>query len=254
MTFTVLSALAEQFLALQRSTARRDPRQNGREVRALRHRETLLRSFLAYWRDRGCSWPIPSSLLLDWIAVGSDRQHPYRDQRRFYVARAFLQQVRTFEPATGIPENIYRPLCRRRTPHLFSDQEIQRLLEAVSQLRLYQPLRPLTIHTLIGLLASTGLRIGEAIALNVDDVKLDATPPHLLVQESKFGKSRCRRSSSLRRRAAASGAEKRGAWPSGRGENRVLERLRSSGQTTGCGVVELEEDFAIQRSRGLGVR
>jgi integrase len=191
MTFTALSALAEQFLALQRSTARCDPRQNGREVRALRHRETLLRSFLAYWRDRGCSWPIPSSLLLDWVAVGSDRQHPYRDQRRFYVARAFLQQVRTFEPATGIPENIYRPLCRRRTPHLFSDQEIQRLLEAVSQLRLYQPLRPLTLHTLIGLLASTGLRIGEAIALNVDDVKLDATPPHLLVQESKFGKSRC---------------------------------------------------------------
>ena len=56
-----------------------------------------------------CPWPIQSSLLVDWVAVGSPRQHPYRDQRRFYVVRAFLQQIRTFEPATAIPENIYRP-------------------------------------------------------------------------------------------------------------------------------------------------
>ena len=191
MTFTALSAFAEQFLALRRSVSRHDPHQNGREDRALKHRETLLRSFLAYWRSRGCPWPIPSPLLLNWIAVGSDREHPYRDQRRFYVARAFLQRVRTFEPATGIPENIYRPLCRRRTPHLFSDQDIVRLMEAVSHLRLSQPLRALTLYTLIGLLASTGLRIGEAIALNAEDVELNTIPPHLLVHESKFGKSRC---------------------------------------------------------------
>ncbi|HEY6848942.1 MAG TPA: tyrosine-type recombinase/integrase, partial [Terracidiphilus sp.] len=51
-------------------------------------------------------------------------------------------------------------------------------------------MRPLTFSTLLGLLASTGLRIGEAIGLAIEDVSLDATPPHLLIHESKFGKSR----------------------------------------------------------------
>ena len=110
MNFPTLSAHAEEFLALKRAVAKVDPHRNTQDRRSLKHREKLLRSFIAYWRDRGCPWPMRSSLLLDWIAVGSHRQHPYRDQRRFYVVRAFLQQIRTFESATEIPENIYRPL------------------------------------------------------------------------------------------------------------------------------------------------
>ena len=78
MTFATLSALAEEFLALRRSAARRDPRYQGHELRNLRHKEKLLRGFLRYWRSRGLPWPIPSSLLLDWIALGADRQHPFR--------------------------------------------------------------------------------------------------------------------------------------------------------------------------------
>jgi integrase/recombinase XerD len=190
MTFAALSAFAEEFMALRSAVARRDPHRNNRDRISLKHREKLLRSFIAYWHEHGDQWPIRASLLLDWVAVGSDRQHPYRDQLRFYVGRALLRQLRIFEPATEIPENIYRPLYRRRTPYLFSDSETVRLMDGVSQLRLCDFLRPHTLYTLIGLLASTGLRIGEAIALAVEDVKLDATPPHLLVHESKFGKSR----------------------------------------------------------------
>lgn len=190
MNYAALSAFAEEFMALRSAVARRDPHSNSRDHISLKHREKLLRSFIAYWHEHGDQWPIRASLLFDWVAVGSDRQHPYRDQLRFYVARAFLQQLRILEPATGIPENIYRPLYRRRTPYLFSDQDIARLMAAVSQLRLCDVLRPHTLYTLIGLLASTGLRIGEAIALALEDVKLDTAPPHLLVHESKFGKSR----------------------------------------------------------------
>ena len=127
---------------------------------------------------------------LDWVAVGSARQQPYRDQLRFYVARAFLQQVRTFEPATEIPENIYRPLYRRRTPHLYSEDEVTLLMNAAWLLQTVTPFRRLTVHALIGLLASTGLRIGEALSLEVDDVRLSADPPHLLISDSKFGNSR----------------------------------------------------------------
>jgi integrase len=190
MTFSALAAHAEQFLALKRAVAKVDPHRNAQDRRSLKHREKLLRSFLAYWRERRCPWPIRSSLLLDWVAVGSHRQHPYRDQYRFYVVRAFLQQIRTFEPATEIPENIYRPLYRRRTPHLYSEDDITRLMNAIWRLQTVTPFRQATVYALIGLLASTGLRIGEALALNVDNVKLDTDPPHLLVSDSKFGNSR----------------------------------------------------------------
>jgi len=190
MNFAALSTFSEEFIALKHAVARRDPHQNGRDRRGLKHREKLLRSFIAYWHAQGAQWPIRSSVLLDWVTVGSDRQHPYRDQRRFYVARAFLLQVRVFEPATEIPDNIFKPLYYRRTPHLFSDQDIVRLIDAVARVRPCGDMRPLTFSTLLGLLASTGLRIGEAISLTLEDVRLDATPPHLLVHESKFGKSR----------------------------------------------------------------
>ena len=190
MNFSTLSAHAEEFLALKRAVAKVDPHRNTQDERSLKHREKLVRSFIAYWRDRGCPWPIRSSLLVDWIAVGSHPHHPYRDQRRFYVVRAFLQQIRTFEPATEIPENIYRPLSRRRTPHLYSEDDITRLMDAVWRLQTVTPFRRATVYALIGLLASTGLRIGEALALNVDDVKLRANPPHLLISDSKFGNSR----------------------------------------------------------------
>ena len=109
MNFAALSAFAEEFMALRSAVARRDPHRNNRDRISLKHREQLLRSFIAYWHEHGGQWPIRSSLLLDWVAVGSDRQHPSRDQRRFYVARSFLQQVRVLEPATEIPENV-RPL------------------------------------------------------------------------------------------------------------------------------------------------
>jgi integrase/recombinase XerD len=190
MNFAALSAFAEEFIALRQAVARRDPHQNGQDRRGLKHREKLLRSFIAYWHEKGDPWPIRSSILLDWVAVGSDRQHPYRDQRRFYVARTFLLQARVFEPATEIPDNIFKPLYRRRAPHLFSDQDIVRLIDAIAQVRPCGDLRPLTFSTLLGLLASTGLRIGEAINLTIEDARLDATPPHLLIHESKFGKSR----------------------------------------------------------------
>ena len=150
MNFPTLSAHAEEFLALKRAVAKVDPHRNTQDRRSLRHREKLLRSFIAYWRDCGCPWPIRSSLVLDWITVGSHRQHPYRDQRRFYVVRAFLQQIRTFESATEIPENIYRPLYRRRTPHLYSEDDIARLMDAVWQLQTVTPFRRATVYALIG--------------------------------------------------------------------------------------------------------
>jgi len=154
------------------------------------YRVSLLRSFLDFWKERGSPWPIKASLALEWVAVGADRQRPYRDLRRLQVVQALLQQVRVFEPATEIPENVFRTRVGRRTPHIFTDHEVERLMEVAQQHRHCHTLYPLTIYTLIGLLASTGLRIGEAIDLKVEDAQLSTHPPHLLIYETKFYKSR----------------------------------------------------------------
>jgi len=63
-------------------------------------------------------------------------------------------------------------------------------MDATRKLRAVSPFRRDTVYTLIGLLASTGLRIGEALALTIEGVRLHENPPHVVVRESKFGKSR----------------------------------------------------------------
>ncbi|CAN5799610.1 tyrosine-type recombinase/integrase [soil metagenome] len=189
MTITTLSAYMDDFLAMKRVRAEGDAR-SGPERRQLRYTERLLRSFLEFWQARGCPSPIRAALALDWVAIGTQAHHPYRDQHRVWAVRAFLYQVRAFEPETEIPPNIFRPGRRRRRPYLFSDEELCRLMQVPHQLRLFDALRPLTLVTLMGLLASAGLRIGEALRLTLDDAKLEADPPHLLILDTKFGKSR----------------------------------------------------------------
>jgi integrase/recombinase XerD len=185
-----LSSCMEDFLTLKRTMAEADPHYSRVDRNQLNHRDRLLRAFFAFWRKQGCPWPVRAQLALDWVGEGSDGQHPYRDLVRLQVVQAFLRQVRVFEPETEIPENIFRTGCGRRTPHIFSNQEILRLTGAARQNRLRHTLCPLTLCTLVGLLASTGLRVGEAIRLKVGDARLAANPPHLLIYETKFGKSR----------------------------------------------------------------
>ncbi|MBI3265112.1 MAG: tyrosine-type recombinase/integrase, partial [Acidobacteria bacterium] len=80
----------------------------------------------------------------------------------------------------------YRP--KRAHPYLYSDDEIQRLLRAARSLPARDGFRPWAYHGLFGLLSVSGLRLGEARNLRVDDVDLDAGV--LTVRHAKFGKSR----------------------------------------------------------------
>lgn len=75
---------------------------------------------------------------------------------------------------------------RRSTPYIYSERELALLLEAAAVFR--TPHRTATFRTLIGLLSVTGMRIGEAIAL--DDVDVDLDAEHLCVRDTKFGKTR----------------------------------------------------------------
>jgi integrase/recombinase XerD len=81
--------------------------------------------------------------------------------------------LHTIDPATEIsPPDVFRVRRQRATPYLWSRQDIRRLLEQARGLR--HPLRAASYEALFGLLAVSGMRVGEAIALGREDVDLDA--------------------------------------------------------------------------------
>lgn len=103
------------------------------------------------------------------------------------MIRGFAGYMRSLDPVTEIPPTgILIARKHYAVPYLYSDQEIGRLLAEAAALR--PPLRAATYYTLLGLLAVTGMRIGEALRLDRDDVDLDAGV--ITIRLTKFGKSR----------------------------------------------------------------
>lgn len=109
--------------------------------------------------------------------------------RRLSMVRQFAKWLNASDPQIEVPA--YRLILgrrRRNKPHIFTDAEIDRLMAEAGRLRSSTGLRSLTYTTLIGLLASTGLRPGEALALDKSDV--DLKNGILSIRQTKFGKSR----------------------------------------------------------------
>ena len=103
------------------------------------------------------------------------------------VARGFAAYLHTLDPAAEtIPAGLLPGGTHRAVPYLYSAADIAALLAQAERLR--TPLRTATIQTLIGLLAVTGMRAGEALGL--DDGDFDAGQGTLLVRHAKFGKQR----------------------------------------------------------------
>lgn len=109
--------------------------------------------------------------------------------RKLTAVRGFAAWLSAGDGRTEVPP--YGALVerhRRKHPHIYTAQEIRRLMWHARRLQSRTGLRARTYTTLIGLLASTGLRSGEAFALDIGDVDLHAGT--LAVRNSKFGKSR----------------------------------------------------------------
>lgn len=103
------------------------------------------------------------------------------------AVRGFARYLAGIDPATEVPPAGLLP-CRQRwrPPFIYRPADIAALLDAARGLP--SPLRAATYQTLFGLLAATGMRVGEAIRLNASDI--DWQQGVVLVRESKFGKSR----------------------------------------------------------------
>jgi integrase/recombinase XerD len=108
--------------------------------------------------------------------------------KRMIVVRGFARYLSGIDPRTEVPAAGTIPARRRwRPPFIYSEADIVALMEEARH-SIPQPLRAATYEILIGLLAATGLRVGEALRLDRRDV--DFCDGVLAVRESKFGKSR----------------------------------------------------------------
>jgi integrase len=132
--------------------------------------------------------PLTKELALEWARLPRNCSQLYH-ARRLEVIRAFAKYLAGFDPRTWVPENGLLGRAHRRTqPHIYSPAEIRRLLCAARRLIPMDGLRPRTFATLIGLMASTGLRTKEALDLGRED--MDIREGILTIRETKFYKSR----------------------------------------------------------------
>jgi len=145
----------------------------------------LLPGFVAFLEESDATF-ITTQLALTW-ATQARRGGPPWFAPRLGLVRPFARFVSALDPRTEIPSADLLPGHRPRgTPYLYSEADVQALLAAARSLR--SPFVASTYSTLLGLLACTGMRVGEALALDRDD--LDPRHGLLLIRNSKFGKSR----------------------------------------------------------------
>lgn len=145
----------------------------------------LLPQFVAYLQAAGAA-TVTSELAIAWARQPAHTR-PNHWAQRLAVVRGFARYLQTIIPATEVPPSGVFPARRHRpTPYLWSQGDICRLLEQARSLR--QPLRAATHETLFGLLATTGMRIGEAIGLERGDVDFDAGV--ITIREAKFDRTR----------------------------------------------------------------
>jgi integrase len=149
-----------------------------------------LRSFARHVQTVGHLGPITVEVMADWARHDSHASSdPHTWARRLKVLRSFMHWLVQFEPGTEIPDDaIFGRLPERQAPHIYSEQEIIDLLAAARKLGPAPGLRGIVYETLFGLLASTGMRISEALALTNADA--DLKRGMLTIHLAKFGKSR----------------------------------------------------------------
>ena len=145
----------------------------------------LLPQLVAYLEAAGAA-TITSELAIGWARL-PERAQPNHWAQRLAIARGFARYLQTIDPATEVPPPGVFPSRRHRpSPYLWSASGICRLLDGAQALR--PPLRAATHETLFGLLAASGMRLGEAIGLQRDDVDLVAGV--ITIREAKFDRSR----------------------------------------------------------------
>ena len=151
---------------------------------SFRTQRILLRLFVVYAERHGDDL-IKSHRVIEWAI---EAPSPEQRRNRLLTVRRFAIAMHAENSGNDVPaaDALGRGLFRRTQAYIYSADEIVRLMEAASSLGPPGTIRPLTYVTLFGLLAATGLRISEALALRLGDVAEDG----LIINRTKFKKSR----------------------------------------------------------------
>ena len=174
---TNLRAAAVEYLTIRRAVGYK-----------LERTDHLLFSFVGFLEAQG-SARITSELALRWATLPSQAS-PGWWRSRLCVTRCFARHMSAIDASTEVPPAGLLPRINagssRATPYLYSATEVAALMAAARSIR--SALVAATCETLIGLLAVTGMRVGEAVRLDRDD--LDWDRGLLRVRDSKFDRSR----------------------------------------------------------------
>lgn len=127
---------------------------------------------------------ITRKLAVTWITQAAHASRP----NRLSMVRGFARYLSNLEPTTETPPAGIFTSPRRPRPHIYTEAEIQQVLEATLQWGSAKSLNRQTYHCLFGLLAATGMRLGEAIGLERSDVDFEAGI--LRLRRTKGGKER----------------------------------------------------------------
>jgi len=146
-----------------------------------------LHEFVSFLKTNGSSH-ITNKLALEYATRHPDEKPALR-RCRLCIIRGFASDCSGADPRTEVPPvGLLRFRSQRARPYLYSEEEICRLLEAALKMKSLHQLRPHTCFCLFGLLAVSGLRLGEAINLQPQDV--NCSEGVLTIRGAKFGKSR----------------------------------------------------------------
>ncbi len=171
---SALNSAANEYLSLRRSFGFK-----------LAGEGRVLADFVAYLDAAGLD-AITTEVTVEWATQPSGAS-PHWHARRFGVVRRFAEYVHVLDPRCEVPPpDLLQDRYRRVPPYLYSEDDVTKLLRAARQLT--PALRGATYETVIGLIAVTGMRGGEALRLDRADVDLDARK--LAIIDSKFNKSR----------------------------------------------------------------
>jgi integrase len=156
---SALRSAAEEYLQVRRALGFK-----------LRQQGRMLLQFVDFLEERGAT-VITTGLALQWARQPAGGSQMWWHQR-LAVVRGFAHHLAAVDPRTEVPSSDLLPARPHRAiPYLYSDAEIAGLIGAARALA--PPLKAATYATLIGLLSVTGMRVGEAIGLDRDDVDLD---------------------------------------------------------------------------------
>jgi integrase/recombinase XerD len=151
----------------------------------LEREERLLGQFCSYAGAAGAV-TVTSRLAIDWARQPAGAQ-PARWAQRLGVIRRFATWLQVLDPAAEIPPAGVFPSRRNRpAPYLWPPEQVRGLVAGARAVP--TPLLAASLEALFGLLAVSGMRIGEAVALHRDDVSLDTAV--ITVREAKHGRER----------------------------------------------------------------